>query len=148
MEITSSSFEKELIDSANHLVQVASSSVFNGSGWSPIVILGHVSDVDEQVWLVRINLMVQKFRANEPGPTFAWWEPDPHATQLKYEDYSLDEVIESLLSTRSAIVSTLNSLDLEDWNATASHATFGLLTVIGMVNQILMHDKEHLASLE
>lgn len=146
MKITSTSFEEELINSADKLVQVAFSSAFNGSGWSPIVILGHVSDVDEQVWLTRINLMVQKFRADEPGPTFAWWEPDPQATQLKYEEYSLDDATMHLLSARKRIIYTLKGLDAPDWNASASHATFGALTLVGIVEQILLHDMEHLAS--
>ena len=146
MEITSSSFEKELIDSANHLVKVASVSVFNGSGWSPIVILGHVSDVDEQVWSVRIDSMVQAYRTEQSRPAFSWWEPDPHATQLKYEKYSLDDAITHLLTARNEIVRKLKGLDSEDWNASAKHATFGVLTLLGIVEQILVHDTEHLAS--
>lgn len=148
MKITSTSFESELTDSANHLVRSASSSPFNGNGWSPIVILGHVSDVDEQVWLARIDSMVRTFRANEPRPTFAWWEPDPLATQLKFERYSLDEAAAHLLSSRKRVISTLNALDIQDWNAKASHATFGLMHLADMIEKILIHDKEHLASLK
>ncbi|MDP1721009.1 MAG: DinB family protein [Candidatus Nanopelagicaceae bacterium] len=148
MKITPTSFETELIDSANHLVRSASSSLLSGNGWSPIVILGHVSDVDEQVWLARINLTVRTFRANEPRPTFAWWEPDPQATQLKYEKYSLDEAAAHLLSARKRVISTLNALDAQDWNAQASHATFGLMHLADIIEKILIHDKEHLASLE
>ena len=147
MTITSTSFEIELINSVNRLVQTASSAIFNGDGWSPIVILGHVSDVDEEVWLRRINLMVQAYRAEQSRPAFSWWEPDPHATQLKYENYSLDDAITHLLSSRNRIVGTLRSLSEEDWNASASHTTFGVLTLVGIVKQILVHDMEHLDSL-
>jgi hypothetical protein len=95
---------------------------------------------------VRIDLMVQTHKAEQSRPAFSWWEPNPHATQVKYEKYSLDEAITHLLSARNGIVSTLSSLDPEDWNASASHATFGVLTVVGIVEQIIAHDMEHLAS--
>ena len=147
MTITSNSFEIELIDSVNRLVQAASSATFNGVGWSPKVILGHVSDVDEQVWLGRINMMVQAHRAEQSRPAFSWWEPDPHATQLKYENFSLDDAITHLLSARNRLVGTLRNLNKEDWNASASHMTFGALTISGIVTQILVHDTEHLDSL-
>lgn len=136
----------ELVTSVDRLVQAASSATYSGNGWSPIVILGHVSDVDEQVWLMRIDLMVQAYRAEQSSPAFTWWEPDPHATQLKYEKYSLDDAITRLLSTRNEIVRKLNGLAVQDWNASASHATFGVLTLVGIVEQILVHDSEHLAS--
>lgn len=148
MKLPSTSSGKELIDSVDRLILLASSSIYSGDGWSPVVILGHLSDVDEQVWSVRIELMLAAQRAKESRPTFSWWEPDPLATQLKYEQYSWEEAKARLHSTRNGIVSTLNVLDAEDWNASASHATFGILTLVGMVNQILIHDKEHLASLK
>lgn len=135
-----------LLDSANHLIASAAASTKEEDGWSPTVILGHVSDVDEQVWQVRIDSMVQASREESTPPSFAWWEPDPKETQAKYGTSSHEAAATRLLSTRSKIVETLNSLNEEDWQASALHATFGKITVSKCVELILNHDEEHLAS--
>jgi hypothetical protein len=137
----------QLMESANRLAATASESSQSDEGWTPATILGHVSDVDEQVWHARIHLMVDALRMALPVPKLAWWEPDGDATELKYRDFSLDKAIARLYSSRAAIIETLSNLSEEEWQACAVHDTFGKLTVALLPEKILLHDEEHLESL-
>lgn len=137
----------ELMVSATHLAETASESSRSDEGWTPTTILGHVSDVDEQVWHARIHLMVNALHKALPAPSLMWWEPDAQATELKYGNYSLEKAIARLFSTRAAITETLSNLSDEEWQASALHDTFGTLTVTLLPEKILLHDEEHLESL-
>lgn len=137
----------ELMVSATHLAETASESSISDEGWTPATILGHVSDVDEQVWHARIHLMVRAFNNGLATPSLTWWEPDAEATELKYRDYSLESAIARLFSSRAAIIETLSNLSDEEWQASALHDTFGMLTVALLPEKILLHDEEHLGSL-
>lgn len=147
MDISHAESLTELMDSANRLAATASESTRSDEGWTPTTILGHVSDVDEQVWHARIHLMVDALHKGLPMPSLVWWEPDAQATELKYRDYSLEKAIARLYSTRTAIIETLSNLPEEDWGASALHDTFGTLTVTLLPEKILLHDDEHLESL-
>ena len=147
MDISHTHALTNLMDSASRLAATASESARSDEGWTPATILGHVSDVDEQVWHARIHLMVDTLHKSLPIPSLMWWEPDAQATELKYRDYSLDKAIALLYSSRAAIIETLSSLSNEDWGASASHDTFGTLTVTLLPEKILLHDEEHLESL-
>lgn len=137
----------ELMASAGLIAETASGATWSDEGWSPITILGHVSDVDEQVWHARIHLMVSALHKGLPIPSLTWWEPDGEATELKYRDYSLEQAIARLFSSRSAIIDTLSNLSDDEWKASALHNTFGTLTVVLLPEKILLHDEEHLESL-
>lgn len=137
----------ELMVSATHLAETASESSRSDEGWTPTTILGHVSDVDEQVWHARIHLMVDAFHKGLPMPSLMWWEPDAKATELKYRDYSLERAIAQLFSSRAVVIETLSNLSNEEWQASAQHETFGPLTVTLLPEKILLHDEEHLESL-
>lgn len=137
----------ELMDSASRLGAMAGESLRSDEGWTPATILGHVSDVDEQVWHARIHLMVNACNKGLPMPSLMWWEPDAGATELKYRDYSLERAVARLFSSRAAIIETLSNLSDEEWQASALHDTFGTLTVALLPEKILLHDEEHLESL-
>lgn len=137
----------QLMDSATRLAATASDSSRSDEGWSPATILGHVSDVDEQVWHARIHLMVNTFHKNLALPSLMWWEPDAQATELKYRDSSIEKAIARLYLSRAAIIQTLSTLSEEEWQASALHDTFGTLTVSLLPEKILLHDEEHLESL-
>lgn len=137
----------QLMESASRLATTASESSQSEEGWTPATILGHVSDVDDQVWHARIHLMVDALRNALPIPKLMWWEPDADATELKYRDYSLEQGIARLYSSRAGIIQTLSNLSEEEWQASALHDTFGKLTVALLPEKILLHDEEHLESL-
>lgn len=137
----------ELMASAVLIVKTAIHATWSNEGWSPITVLGHVSDVDEQVWHPRIHLMVNALDNGLEIPSLTWWEPDAGQTQLKYQDYSLEQAIAHLFSSRSAIIETLSNLSEDEWKAAALHSTFGNLTVTLLPKKILLHDNEHLDGL-
>ena len=137
----------DLMDSAISLSETAIESPISDEGWTPVTIIGHVSDVDEQVWHARISLMIDAFHQGLPAPLLRWWEPDAAATELKYRDSSLEQAIARLFMTRAAMIQTLGRLTTDEWEASAMHDIFGKLTVTMLPQKVLSHDEEHFESL-
>ena len=129
-----------MIESSRSAVQVPGE-------WAPAMILGHVSQVDEQVWLVRIHQMVQAHRDGAAVPAYEWWEPDAEQTATTFSDVTLDDAAGQVMAARISILTALRDLDQDDWNARAIHDSFGEIDVRGLVLEILAHDEEHRASL-
>jgi hypothetical protein len=116
--------------------------------WPPHVIVGHVSDVDEQVWTPRLALMLEAFEAGQRPPSFDWWEPDDESTYARYAGTSLDDAAARLMSTRIAMLTRLRELTPEQWaGARAQHETFGEMDVEALILATLGHDEEHRGSL-
>lgn len=115
--------------------------------WPPAVILGHISQVDDLVWLPRLHLMCQAQAAGNPAPQFAWWEPDLEQTVAKFASQSLLDVAALAMSHRTTLVSAVKDLTPHQWQARAEHDTFGEIDVSALLIQVLTHDEEHRASL-
>ena len=115
--------------------------------WAPPVILGHISQVDELVWLPRIQLMCQAQAAGDPAPHFAWWEPNPAETVAKFGIQSLEDVAALAMSHRTNLLSAVKDLTPTQWQAKAKHDAFGEIDVSALLIQVLTHDEEHRASL-
>lgn len=113
--------------------------------WSPAVVLGHLADVDEQVWQPRIALMVQALQAGSAPPKFAWWEPDSDGTLETYSGLSVAEAAAILRKARTQLVTVVATLSDADWFAKASHDTFGTIDIAGVLMEVLEHDAEHCA---
>ena len=143
----------ELVMSIDRMIQTAKKAsetqshfVIPGE-WPPQVVLGHVSQVDEQVWIPRIALMCQAFEANAEAPSFTWWEPDSESTFERFQRISLEEASALAMSARTQLLSAVKDLNSEQWSATAQHEAFGHIDIAGLIIQILTHDEEHRASL-
>jgi len=135
----------ELVMSIDRLIRSAQvAETFEGE-WAPQVILGHISQVDELVWLPRIAQMCQAPKGSPPE--FTWWEPDATATQEKFEGLEVDQVAALAMSNRTNLLSAIKNLTPDQWAATAKHDTFGVINVSGLVIEILTHDEEHRAGL-
>ena len=133
--------------SVDRMIESSKSAVEVPGEWPPATILGHVSQVDEQVWLVRIDQMVDTHRDGAAVPTYEWWEPDAEQTAAIFEGTTLDDAAGLVMASRISILTKLRDLADEDWDARAIHATFGEIDVRGLVLEILAHDEEHRASL-
>ena len=147
-------FESQLIalvDSANEICDVAEKSgrsdQFNRTDWTPAIILGHLVDVDNEVWMARFEVMRQAQISEAPIPRMQWWEPDPVTTAEKYSKQSFVDARAKLMASRESMVSYLKNLSTTERSATAEHRTFGLITIESMLQVLLDHDKEHQASL-
>lgn len=132
-----------LIDSARLTCDRAVKAIWNGEGWTPAIILGHLVDVDQEVWLARFKLMVDAMHKAESAPQLEWWEPDSAQTAEKYSVFSLTQIQQDLMASREGIVSYLRALPSIDRLATADHRTFGKITIESMLQIILDHDEEH-----
>ena len=77
----------ELLMSADRVITAAEAAAIPADPdvdwWSPAVVVGHLSQVDLEVWLPRLELMVEA-RAGSSRPSFAWWEPDADATRRAF----------------------------------------------------------------
>jgi hypothetical protein len=139
-------FENQLLvlmDSAHSICKQSDQSQWNGEGWSPAIILGHLVDVDKQVWMERFELMRSALHNGAPIPRLEWWEPDGIQTSQKYADSSLSEVKASFLASREDMLNYLSQLSSSEMLASAVHLTFGEITIESMLDIILNHDREH-----
>lgn len=146
MAISSSVLLVELIMSADRMIQSAQSAPVNEGEWSPAVVLGHVSQVDEQVWLPRVETMLLALAEGKPAPAFSWWEPDPIQTEATFAGYSLEDASAALMAGRTRLVTYLRGLTAEQWAAPGVHDTFGEMDISDLLIEILRHDEEHRAS--
>lgn len=137
----------ELLMSADRVITAARTApqADDADAWPPAVIIGHLGQVDEQVWIPRIDAMVAAI--GSPEPEFTWWEPDPEKTRAAFAGASVDDAAARLLASRTSLLHRLRNLTDEQWAASARHATFGELDVEGLLIQVLGHDEEHRASL-
>ncbi len=138
----------ELLMSADRLITAAqtASTPADPSAWAPAVVVGHLSLVDTEVWLPRIDEMVSA-RSSGPRPRWVWWEPDADATTRAFAGVGVDEAGARLLASRTALLHRLRELSPDDWAAEAEHEDFGVIDVQGLIMQVLVHDEEHRASL-
>ena len=135
-----------LVGSAGSVIAAAGSASAVPGGWTPGTVVGHLADVDNEVWAPRVRLMVESRRSGMATPSFAWWEPDPIETAHRYELLPLADCAVKFLHARSALVGYLRGLTAADWTATATHATFGVMTVQQCLERLLDHDVEHCGS--
>jgi hypothetical protein len=111
-------------------------------GWPPQVILGHVSYVDQHVWLPRLQEM-----AVVELPRWDWWEPAGVDWLGRYGSLQWSVVVDEFAAARDAVVAYLAALPETGWSRRAQHSVFGELAVAGLCEEILSHDHEHLAQL-
>ncbi len=111
--------------------------------WPKQVVLGHLIDVDIEVWMTRIDLMVNAQKNDENSPQFAWWEPDPILTREKYGSFTFEMVQSVLIATRDKLITKYETLSAQEKRATAKHETFGELDIDGLMREVLIHDAEH-----
>ncbi|MEI9906927.1 MAG: DinB family protein [Actinomycetota bacterium] len=137
----------ELSASAENICSQAQRSKWDGESWSPTIILGHLFDVDNEVWMYRFTLLRQAKEKGLEPPQLEWWEPDPEITVHRYGSESLQVSLERFHKSRKEMVEYLIDLSIDDREASAHHATFGKITIESMLQIILDHDAEHLGSL-
>jgi hypothetical protein len=111
-------------------------------GWPPQVILGHITYVEQHVWLPRLREM-----AAVDVPRWEWWEPAGVDWDGLYGSRGWVEVVDEFAAARAATVAYLAALPEPGWSRRAHHTVFGDIAVAGLCEEILTHDSEHLAQL-
>ena len=143
----------ELVMSIDRMIQSAQAAAESQihlpipGEWPAQVVLGHVSQVDEQVWIPRIAQMCQAQADGAQPPNFAWWEPDASATFDRFHEMSLAQASAAAMSARTQLLTAIKELTPEQWGARAQHEAFGEIDLAGLIIQVLTHDEEHRASL-
>jgi DinB superfamily len=138
----------ELLMSADRIITAAQAAPppADPSTWAPAVVVGHLSLVDTEVWLPRIDEMVAS-RSIGSRPLWVWWEPDSDVTTRTFAGIGVDEAGARLLASRTTLLHRLRELSPGDWAAKAEHVDFGVIDVQGLLMQALGHDEEHRAAL-
>jgi hypothetical protein len=141
----------ELLMSADRIITAAQQARPAAAGpdteaWPVATVVGHLSQVDVEVWIPRIDLMVAA-RDSAARPLFTWWEPDAEATRAAFQGIDTDEAGARLLASRTSLLHRLRELSDDDWGAQAEHDTFGPMDVEGLMLQVLAHDEEHRATI-
>lgn len=145
----------ELIMSIDRMITSAQKSVsrpvewLQGSedDWAASVVLGHICQVDELVWLPRLKQMCEAQANGNPAPSFLYWEPDPEQTVARFQSQAIADVAAFAMLNRTSLLTFVKDLAPEQWSASAKHETFGEIDVRALLLQILTHDEEHRASL-
>jgi hypothetical protein len=137
----------ELVMSIDRMIESAKLANPPVGEWNAATLLGHVSQVDQQVWLPRVEMMLAAQSANEAEPSFTFWEPDPIETARTFESMDIEDAAGVALQARTKLVTYLSTLTANQWDARANHATFGSIDVRDLIFKALTHDEEHRASL-
>lgn len=137
----------ELVMSIQRLMEAAEKAIAVEGEWPPAVVLGHLVQVDDEVWLDRINQMVGAADAGVSAPEFEWWEPDPEVTFETYKNSAVESVSADLIASRTRILTRLRDLSELQWEATGIHSTHGVMDISALLMELLRHDEEHRASL-
>ena len=148
MAIQRSVLMVELLMSADRVITAAQTSRPDPheGGWPAAVVVGHLSQVDTEVWLPRIDQMLVGRQEGMP-PSFAWWEPDAQQTLERFAGMTADDAGAQLLASRTLLLHRLRELADDDWDARADHEAYGSIDIEGLMLQVLSHDEEHRASI-
>lgn len=106
--------------------------------WSPVEVLCHLRDVEQEVNLPRVSKV-----AHENNPFLAGQDTDPWAEERDYLHQDPVQALSSFTQARIELVTQLRSLDAQGWNRPARHAIFGPTLLHELVNIIAAHDRLH-----
>jgi len=133
-----------LAASAEELVTAARTATTPEGEWTPALNLGHLSQVDDEVWAPRIMQMVDARHRSSASPTFSWWESAEGSTETRFAEYTLDAAAGELSRSRAALIGLLAGLSDDEWTAIAHHDVFGVIDIVGLVREVLAHDHVHM----
>lgn len=139
----------ELLMSADRLIEAARASdgPRTERAWDAPTILGHVTEVDDQVWGARVDAMLAAHHDGSALPEFDLWEPDAIATAQRCAGTVTDERAAEFMAARTRLLGRFRGLTDEQWQARARHEEFGELRLGDIPLLVLRHDEEHRASL-
>lgn len=108
--------------------------------WNPLVVVGHLIHSDETVWLVRAETI------RRHGESQAFAPGDQQAQFTRFADWSMDELLAQLATTRAAALATVASWQLSpaDLERRGRHTLFGPVTLANLLATWVVHDFTHL----
>lgn len=106
-----------------------------GAGWTAREVAGHLWLVEHVVFQARLDEL-----AAGGSPRWAWTEP---GTPAPGDNPTLDEALDRFAAGRAETLAGVGALDEPGWSRSGTHATFGRLDVVGLLEVIADHDDEH-----
>jgi hypothetical protein len=107
--------------------------------WSINEHLGHLIDVDRDIWGPRIHTMIQIRNAY-----FENIDQDQLVKDHRWQDASLAELTAQLMRARWNNAILINALPEEAFVATAKHFDRGVITLQNIIEIMVDHDAHHL----
>jgi HAD superfamily hydrolase (TIGR01549 family) len=121
------------------LSEAAWSAIPQPGEWGLTEIACHLRDVEQEVNLTRVRRML-----GESNPFLAGEDTDPWAEQRGYHYQDGPEALKQFTTARLALISLLESMPPDCWQAPARHAIFGPTTLLEMVSIQAAHDRAHI----
>lgn len=110
--------------------------------WSPVEIICHLRDVDEEVNLPRLDLVLASDEAHLPA-----FDTDQWAEERNYQQQDGRAALSDFVEARLKYIQVLSEIGAEDWERRARHTLFGPTTLRELVGFAAEHDLLHLAQM-
>jgi hypothetical protein len=107
--------------------------------WGPAEVVRHLIAVEGEVWQSRLARV-----AAEDDPHWPWTEP---GLAPGFDDVPFDAIVAAFAAARAETVATVRALDEVGWARFGTHATYGRLDVVGLLERAIDHDEEHVAGI-
>jgi uncharacterized damage-inducible protein DinB len=106
--------------------------------WSPYQVLGHLTHIEECDWIDRTKVIL------EHGTDRPFEPVDREAGFVRFEGWSLDELLDRFASVRATnLVSLASLVDTGDLDRRGVHPTFGEVTLGQLLATWVVHDLNH-----
>jgi uncharacterized damage-inducible protein DinB len=107
--------------------------------WAVIQVVAHLADAEERA-VERVRLM-----STEDEPQLFGYDQEELAAERNYLAMDLGEQLDRFERLRNERVAVLSALTLADWQRTARHSDYGLITIQDLMAHMAKHDIIHLA---
>ena len=107
--------------------------------WAVIQVVAHLADAEERA-VERVRLM-----STEDAPEIFGYDQEELAAKRNYLDMDLGEQLDRFDRLRAERVAALSALALAEWQRTARHSDYGLITIQDLTAHMVKHDVIHLA---
>jgi hypothetical protein len=114
----------------------------DGSKWSLKELLGHLIDVDREIWGPRIERMLA-----EEHPYFDSIDQDELVKKNRWNELDIAEITAQLMRVRWNYAVLVNGLNDNELARTGSHYSRGSMTVADVLRTLVEHDTQHLAEI-
>jgi hypothetical protein len=110
--------------------------------WSILEVVSHLADEEVDDFRSRVGQTLHR-------PEAAWEPIDPErwATERRYNEGSLSEALDRLLTSRAESVAWLEGLQAPDWTLAHEHPRFGPIRAGELMTSWLAHDHIHIRQL-
>jgi len=111
--------------------------------WSLREILGHLIDVDREIWGPRIETMLQ-----EDHPHFESISQDELVIKNRWNDFPIEEIIAQLMRVRWNLAVFINNLPDVSLARTCHHYSAGDITIADILQILVDHDSHHIQQIK